>query len=86
MKSIENANISVEKKGNLTLLDYFKRLSDKRISEKSSFVKEIARRCDISEGTVYNWIYGRSIPQKESYCKILSEATGIPADKMFSSR
>lgn len=50
---------------------------------KTNLAKEVARLCGYSVTGVLNWFRGFSVPADSRVLSILSEKTGIPADKLF---
>ena len=61
--------------------DYYRSLPD-AVYPKTDFVNNVASRAHVSVATVRNWIGGMK-PRNEKHINILSEMTGIPADKLF---
>lgn len=70
------------KKKEMTFLDYYKAIP---MFPKRDFVRKLMELCEVSENTVYNWVSGRSKPQKESHYRILSEITGIEEKSLFAN-
>lgn len=50
---------------------------------KTDFVKRVAEKCKVGEGTVRLWIRGVSAPSNPEYIAVLVEETGIPAENLF---
>lgn len=66
----------------MTLSSYYKTLP-KPIPPKTAFIKRIAKRCNVNESTVRNWVKGRGTPEEEKHLDIISEETNIPKDQLF---
>ena len=61
--------------------DYYQSLPDS-VSPKTEFINKVALRCNVSAATVRNWVGGMK-PRNKRHLEILSEMTGISADKLF---
>ncbi len=62
--------------------DYMNSLSSERMSEKGRKVKELAEAVCKSEVVIYNWIGGRSTPNKLER-KTISGVLNIPEEELF---
>ena len=80
MKSISKTNTLEGKKDEMTFMDYYSNIPS---FPKKDFVRTVCDRCEVNENTVYNWVSGRSKPQKASNYRILSEITGIAPENLF---
>lgn len=73
-----------EKCQKMTLKDYYESLPQCiRSAPRRDFLNRIAKRCDVTISTVYNWINYGMRPMKKSHAEILSEETGIPASDLW---
>jgi transcriptional regulator with XRE-family HTH domain len=80
MKDSKGVNQEV---GKMTLADYYDNLP-RQTSPKSDFVREVAKRCDISEATVRWWLRGQFRPSRKEFYRVLSEMTGISEENLFA--
>ena len=62
--------------------DYMNSLSTEKESEKSRKIKEVAAAVCKSEVVIYNWIAGRSTPNKLER-KTISGVLNIPESELF---
>ena len=69
--------------GKLVFKDYVDKLSTTRTTERSLFIKKIAKECAVSECTVSRWINQKSKPSMLAMERI-SEITQIPVSQLFS--
>lgn len=69
----------------MTLQDYYHALEVKRPRPKKIFVQEVADACNVEAATVRNWILYGVRPSEKRYIEVLSEKTGIDADKLWSN-
>lgn len=76
-----NPNTFEGNENQMTFSDYYNAIPT---FPKRDFVKEVCRRCEVNENTVYNWTANRSKPQKASHYRILSEITGIAPEMLFT--
>ena len=53
-------------------------------SPKANFIREVAKKCEISEATVRFWVYDKFRPSRKSFYKVLSEMTGISESDLFT--
>ena len=84
-KDMENSNNSIrlgEKKEIMTLKGYYKNLPEASYP-KTEFIRSIAKKCDVSEVTVRNWINYGFKPTNKAHIQILSEETGIPSENLW---
>jgi hypothetical protein len=61
--------------------DYYQSLPE-AVYPKTEFINKVALKCNVSAATVRNWVCGMK-PRNKKHIDILSEMTGIPADKLF---
>lgn len=52
-------------------------------SPKTEFIDEVAKECNLTTGTIRNWVKGRALPKEKEYFEILSKKTGIPVEELF---
>lgn len=72
----------MKKTKKMTLKDYYEGIP-LRNAPRNEFVKEVARRCSVSEQTVRNWcLYGIK-PQSYEHVNVLIELTGIEAKNLW---
>lgn len=83
MESIKESNDLECKIRKLTLKGYYKNLPEPSYP-KRDFIREIALKCNVSDATVRNWIIYGFRPDNPEHIKILSEATGIPENQLWS--
>lgn len=83
MESIKESNVLDEKRGFLTLKGYYNNLPEPTYP-KRDFIMEIASKCNVHYATVRNWIFYGFKPDNPEHIKILSEATGIPENQLWS--
>ena len=82
---MENSNNSIRlegKKDIMTLKGYYKKLP-KASYPKTEFIRSIAKKCNVSEATVRNWIIYGFKPTNKSHIQVLSEETGIPTENLW---
>lgn len=65
-----------------TLFDFYENLP-KATSPKTEFIRKVAERCDLEEGTVRLWVKDKTKPKDPKHLEILSEETNIPVNKLF---
>lgn len=82
MESAYKTNNSGDSGGIITLKGYYKSLPEPTYPKKV-FVSEVARRCNVSEATVKNWIMYGFRPDNPEHVKILSEVSGIPEENLW---
>lgn len=74
-KSSENAE--------MTLKGYYENLPYS-IHPKLDFVTKIMNECGVSATTARNWIRGFTKPINRKHVQVLSNITGIPAEKLWA--
>lgn len=71
-----------KKNAKMTLKEYYSSLPP-RNAPRNEFVKEVARRCEVTEQTVRNWcIYGIR-PRLYEHVKVLMELTGLEEGELW---
>lgn len=55
------------------------------IYPKTGLIREITIRCNVSQNTARNWIFGACRPANEHHLDILSEITGIDKTNLFNN-
>ena len=68
---------------NLNLSTFYESLEGKARGEKYRFINLVASKCGVSQNTVLRWVKGNFKTRVTSNLKILSEASGIPIEKLF---
>lgn len=83
MENVIKTSILSENGKKMTLKGYYKSLPEPTYPKKE-FTSEIARRCNVSEVTVKNWIMYGFRPSNEKHIEILSEMTGIKPEDLWN--
>lgn len=83
MKSEVKTNSIPEKGRIMTLRGYYNSLPE-ATHPKTDLLRSIAKKCDVSETTVRNWIRYGFKPNKKEHVQILSEMTGIPVENLWA--
>lgn len=68
----------------MTLKNYYKNLRERRKSPQKLFLEEIARKCDVAEGTVRRWVLEEQIPRDEKHIKIIEKITGYGREELWN--
>ncbi len=66
----------------MTLKNYYASLPEV-VYPKTEFVEMIARECNVSLGTVRNWVLYDIKPRNSVHAWILSKYTGIPVERLW---
>ena len=82
MKQEVKASILQEKGKIITLRGYYKNLPE-ATHPKTDFLRAIAKRCDVTETTVRNWVRYGFKPNNSEHIQVLSEMTGIPVENLW---
>ena len=83
MKSEVKTNSLNEKGKIITLKDYYSNLPE-ATHPKTDFLRAIAKRCDVSETTVRNWVRFGFKPNNKEHIIVLSEITGIAPENLWN--
>lgn len=67
----------------MNLQEYYKNIPEKS-APKSEWIRETARRLNVSEGSVRLWVNGKMRPRDERIYSELSKITGIPENELFN--
>lgn len=71
-----------EKSAKLTLKGYYNNLP-LRSAPRHNFIKEVVKRCRVTEQTVRNWILYGIKPQQQVHIHILSELSGVKEEDLW---
>ena len=82
MKGEVKTNSLTEKAKTITLKGYYSNLPE-ATHPKTDFLRNVAKKCDVSEVTVRNWVRYGFKPNNKEHIQILSEVTGIPAESLW---
>ena len=83
MENAIKTNTLVGNGKKMTLKGYYKSLPDPTYPKKE-FAAELARRCNVSQATVKNWIMYGFRPFNENDIAIISEMTGIKPEDLWN--
>lgn len=67
----------------MNLRDYYHGLEVARPKPKKQFTQDVADACNVEPTTVRNWVLYGIKPSQQRYIDVLSEKSGIPADKLW---
>lgn len=81
MENAIKTNTLVGNGKKMTLKGYYKSLPDPTYPKKE-FAAELARRCNVSQATVKNWIMYGFRPFNEKHIAIISDMTGGKAKQI----
>lgn len=79
MKKSNKPNICEGKSEEITPQDYWKSLPKRVVtSPRKELQDRIAKKCDVSPATVYNWFTYGFKPRRKKWIEICRKETGMP--------
>lgn len=82
MGNIKTSNTFEEKSQKMTLKGYYRGLP-MRSAPRYDFITEVAKRCNVTEQTVRNWVLYGMKPQQHIHVEVLCELTGISEEDLW---
>lgn len=77
----------MDKKGNITLRDYYHSLPENQIiSPRRDILERVAKKCGVSLVTVRNWFLYGYAPRDKKHLKIISKETGLSIEALYNSQ